>query len=90
MNSLEWSRIEADFRLWSFYEYYRGPYGNMKDSGMRFALALVASVAPIKDPHAVIQWHRLRKRNRTAEELERIAVESMERQSSRKERIPTP
>jgi len=82
MNPASWRQIEADFREWAFYHYHAGPFSCVKSNTERFALSLLASVAPIKDRQAVIQWHRLRKRCRTAEELEQIAAESVERQAS--------
>jgi hypothetical protein len=81
----EWDKIEADFREWAFYEYYDGPFKEVHHPLVRFARALVASIAPIKDRQAVMEWHRLQKRGRTRKKLSRIASNSRRRQRQQRE-----
>lgn len=91
MNPPSWSQIEADFREWAFYQYYRGPFASVESNTERFARSLLASLAPIKDRQAVIEWHRIKKRRRMGEQIEKIVATSRRRQSSpsnQKERIP--
>lgn len=81
LTELEYEAIERDFREWAFHAYFDGPYRDVKDSYLRFALALVASIAPIHDRQAVLAWSRLPNRKRLGAAAERIAHESIQRQS---------
>lgn len=88
----EFAKIEADFRLWAFYEYYRGPFAEVLDNEQRFIRSLLASLAPIHDRQAVLQWHRIhggggKKRRRAPELIDRIADEAIaRRKAARNER----
>ena len=56
--------MQAAFRVHAFLTFYHGSFSVELDAVERFAKALVASVAPIRDPAAVIAWYRGRKRGR--------------------------
>jgi len=46
----KWAKSdEAQFRERSFHTYYGGPYSSVKDPGLRFAYALIASCRPFRD-----------------------------------------
>ena len=59
-----WKVMEQAFRVHAFLTFYHGSFSVELDAVQRFAKALVASVAPIRDPAAVIAWYRGRKRGR--------------------------
>lgn len=62
------AEIESDFRLWSFYRYYDGPFAEVADPCLRFGKALVASIAPIPESRrpAMRQWFNLEQRKNRA------------------------
>jgi hypothetical protein len=93
MNNIEWMKIEADFRFWSFHEYYNRIFKSQVDPEQRFLQALLASLEPIRDREAVITWHRYHKRSRRGErvgrggtvtkrDMEQIASDSRKRSSN--------
>jgi hypothetical protein len=61
-----WSRIEGEFRVWSFHVYFNKLFSEELDQTIRFYKALVASSQPIRDRQKVIDWYRRRHRKRGA------------------------
>lgn len=64
MKKVTWKTIEDEFRLWSFHQYYSGPYAGVVDKEIRFANALISSSAPIRDRRKVVDWWLKRNGNR--------------------------
>lgn len=57
-----WTRIERQFRVWSFRVYYDKLYATETDNTLRFAKAIIASSQPIRDRQKVLEWYALRRR----------------------------
>ncbi len=49
--------IESDLRLFAFQVHYARTFADEKDAVKRFARSLLASMAPIRNPAAVVAWH---------------------------------
>jgi hypothetical protein len=57
--------IVAEFRLYSFHVYYDKMFAAERNTTLRFAKALVASTAPIRDTKLVMQWWNSPQRKET-------------------------
>ena len=51
-----WTDKESAFRVWAFRLYYLRLFRSEIDLDLRFAKALLASAAPIRDRQGVLDW----------------------------------
>lgn len=78
-----WKRVEADFRLWSFYVYHKTSYATERDPTLRFGKALCASLEPIRDRQKVWKWWDKYSRDNSARR--RKAADTLEQETDEQE-----
>ena len=60
------AEVEDKLRLRAFHVFYDKAFADEPDLTVRFAKAIIASAAPVRNREAVHQWYRNHRRHRTS------------------------